>query len=39
VQQICHLDRSAAEWRDLRFLFHSHTPSKGQMILLGLCMG
>jgi hypothetical protein len=28
LQQICHLDRSVAEWRDLRFLLSgTHTPS------------
>ncbi len=26
--QNCHLDRSEAEWRDLRFLFGSHAGSK-----------
>ena len=39
AQQICHLDRSAAEWRDLRFLFPgSHTPSKS-IVVFPVCTG
>jgi hypothetical protein len=32
AQQICHLDRSVAEWRDLRFLFGSYTPSSAPVM-------
>jgi hypothetical protein len=34
--QICHLNRSEAEWRDLRFLLSSHAVSEGPIRFLGL---
>ena len=34
-----HLDRSAAEWRDLRFLFGSYTPSLVEMRIKRLPLG
>src|SRR5450631_4877651 len=31
LKQNCHLDRSAAQWRDLRFSFSSHADSEALM--------
>jgi hypothetical protein len=39
AQQICHLDRSAAEWRDLRFLFGSSHKAKALIDHLRLQRG
>jgi hypothetical protein len=39
AKPICHLDRSEAEWRDLRFLFSSHADSLAPEVRLSIVGG